>query len=128
MTTTVTTKLPRSSPHRIRRNVFAALAAGALIASTALVVNRIVHDSSPVAVQTPNAPSVGVTAADVCSGGLGWACIYTNAPSVGVTAADVCSGGLGWACTYTNAPSVAVTAADVCSGGLGWACISTPQS
>ena len=125
MTTTVTTKLPRSSPHRIRRNVFAALAAGALIVSTAFVVNRIVDDDfSPAAVQTPNAPSVGVTAADVCSGGLGWACIPTNAPSFGVTAADICGGGLAWACVFTPQ----MTAADVCSGGLGWACIFTPQS
>jgi hypothetical protein len=129
MTTTLTTKLPRSSPHRIRRNVCAALAAGALIASTALVANRIVDDaSSPGAVQSPNASSVGVTAADVCSGGLGWACISTNAASLRVTETDVCSGGLGWACISTNAPSLGVTATDVCSGGLGWACISTPQS
>jgi hypothetical protein len=108
MTTTVTTKLQGSSPHRIRRSVIAALAGCALVASTALVVNRIVgDDSSSVAVQAPDAPSVSAAAAS--------------------PAADVCSGGLGWACVFTELPS-AVTAADVCSGGLGWACVFTPQS
>ena len=52
MTTTVTTPLQGSSPHRIRRCVIAALVGGALIASTALVVNQIVDDDSrPVGVQ-----------------------------------------------------------------------------
>ena len=52
MTTTVTTPLRASSPHRMRRSVIAALAGGAFIASTALVVNRIVDDDSrPVGVR-----------------------------------------------------------------------------
>ena len=52
MTTTVTNPLQATSPHRIRRIVMEVLAGGVLIASTALVVNRIVDDDSrPVGVQ-----------------------------------------------------------------------------
>ncbi|MEO8692079.1 MAG: hypothetical protein ABI658_01105 [Acidimicrobiales bacterium] len=108
MTTTATTQFPGSSPRRIRRTVIAALAAGALIVSSGFAVNRIVGDPSTVAVQTPNiarlevavASPSAVPAADVCSGGLAWACTYAQLPTV-VTTADVCSGGLAWACTFT---------------------------
>ena len=41
MTTTVTAQLPRSSSHRFRRDVIAALAGATLFAASALVVNRI---------------------------------------------------------------------------------------
>ena len=52
MTTTTATQLRGSPPHRVRRNVTAALVGGALLASAALVVNRIVdNDSRPVDVQ-----------------------------------------------------------------------------
>jgi hypothetical protein len=46
-----------------------------------------------------------------------------------LTVADVCTGGLGWACIFTSVPELpsVVTVADVCTGGLGWACIFTPQ-
>ena len=103
MTTTVTTPLQGSSPHRIRRSVIAALVGGALIASTALLVNRLVDDDSRPTAAPPVAAATGIpsgaTAADVCTGGLGWACIPQL--SSGVTAADVCTGGLGWACVFT---------------------------
>ena len=44
MTTTIIAKLPRSSPHRFRRDLIAALAGATLFASSAFVVNRIVDD------------------------------------------------------------------------------------
>ncbi|MEO5838482.1 MAG: hypothetical protein ABIQ73_08780 [Acidimicrobiales bacterium] len=109
--TTTTTQFPDSSPQRIRRIAIAVLAAAALIASTGLAVDRMVGDPSTVAVEAPKiaAPEAAV------------------AGPPAMTAADVCSGGLAWACTMTDLPTV-MTAADVCSGGLGWACVFTPQN
>ncbi len=110
MTTTATARFPGSSPRRIRRTVIAALAAAVLIVSTGFAVNRIVGDPSTVAVETPNIASPEAA---------------VSGPRA-LTAADVCSGGLAWACTNTEFPTV-MAAADVCSGGLAWACVFTPQ-
>ena len=103
MTTITTTELHRPVPRRMRRTVIAALAAVALLAPTALVVSRINdNDSHRIAAPTTNlpldprsieflqpdvtpvpvAPSIGLVsaqaaAAEVCSGGLAWACIFT---------------------------------------------------
>ena len=135
MTTTVTTPLRGSSPHRIRRSVIAALVGGALFASTAFAVNRILdNDSPPTAVNAPNAPSVaseagipgGATAADVCGGELGWVCAVAGLSS-GATATDVCGGEFGWVCAVAGL-SGGATATDVCAGEFGWACIVTKQS
>ena len=78
MTTTATTELRRPVPRRLRRNVIAALAAAALLAPSALVVSRINdNDSHPIAAPTIGLVSAQATAAEVCSGGLAWACIFT---------------------------------------------------
>ena len=78
MTTTATTELRRPVPHRMRRNLIGVLAAAALIAPTAFVVNRLSdNDSRPSAAPSSGLVSGQTTAADVCSGGLAWACIFT---------------------------------------------------
>ena len=106
MTTTTTVQFPGSSAGRIRRTVIAAIAASALIVSAGIAVDRVIGDPSTATVEAPNIalPEAAVagplTAADICSGGLAWACSYNERPTV-ISAADVCSGGLGWACIYT---------------------------
>ena len=115
MTTITTTKLHRSSPRRIRRNVIAALATAALLAPTALVVSRITDNDSDRIAAVPVAPPMGQAttaeaAAEVCRGGLEWACAFTpqieavpsGSTSVADAAAEVCRGGLEWACAFTR--------------------------
>jgi hypothetical protein len=62
MTTTVTTKLHSSRPRHTRRNLAAALAGAAIVASTLLVVNRVNDSDSPrVANHPTNESTLGVT-------------------------------------------------------------------
>src|SRR5688572_8311999 len=57
MTSTVTTKIQHPSSNRFRRNVVAGLVGGALLVSSAIVVNRIVgDDAAPLAHQSPREP------------------------------------------------------------------------
>ena len=115
MTTITTTKLRRSSRYRMTRNVIAALAAAALLAPSALVISRINDNDSHRIAAMPAAPpmgpaSVADAAAEVCRGGLEWACDYTRqievassgSTSVTEAAAEVCRGGLEWACDYAR--------------------------
>ena len=133
MTTTVTTPLQGTSPHRIRRIVMEVLAAGVLVASTALVVNRIVDaDSATVPVQASEAPSIQAATP-------GPEASIAEAPPQGRFVIDdamstACGSGFVDAChftfTWVPAPDLSggVTAADVCAGEFGWACIVTKQS
>jgi hypothetical protein len=137
MTTITTTELRRPVPRRMRRAVIAALAAAALLAPTALVVSRINdNDSHRIAAPITNLPldprSIEFLQPDATP--------VPVAPSIGLVsaqaaAAEVCSGGLAWACVFTprieaapsGTASVDEAAAEVCRGGLAWACVFTPQ-
>lgn len=62
MTATVTTKRHSSSPRHTRRNLAAAFAGAAIVASTLLVVNRVNESDSPrVANRPTNESTLGVT-------------------------------------------------------------------
>jgi hypothetical protein len=127
----------------MRRTVIAALAGAGLLVPTALVVGRINDNDSHPIVPIIGLVSAPTAAADVCGGGLAWACVVTpqiDAASTGLVsaqapAAPVCGGEFGWVCVFTppieaaptGTATAAATAADVCSGGLAWACIFTPQ-
>src|SRR5688572_30521884 len=57
MTTIVTTKIQHPSSNRFRRNVVAGLVGGALLVSSAIVVDRIVgDDAASVVHQSPSEP------------------------------------------------------------------------
>ena len=119
MTTITTTDLRRSTPHRTRRYVIAALATAAFLAPTALVVSRINdnHANQDAAARTTpivdSSPAVGSSASlqlvvnnpsfEACANGFADACPFaqTWAP-VGLENLDVitdaCAGGFADAC------------------------------
>jgi len=138
MTILTTTELRRSVARRMRRNVIAALAAAALLAPTALVVSRInENDSHRIAAPITNLPldprSIDFLQPDATPMSVA---PFTGVVSAQAAAAEVCRGGLEWACAFTpqieaapiGTTSVAEAAAEVCRGGLEWACAITPQS
>ena len=121
MTTTTATQLRHSPPHRIRRNVTAALVGGALLASTALVVNRITDDDSPRAAQSTVSGAPAVDAVAVAPQER----LVTNE-----AASEACTQGYPDACpfahTWTLEPVLAPLnpfALDACNGGYTEACV-----
>ena len=121
MTTTTAAQLRHSPPHRIRRNVTAALVGGALLASTALVVNRITDDDSPRAVQATVSSAPAVSAEAVAPQQR----LVTNE-----AASQACTEGYPDACQFAHTwalePVLAILnpiALDACNSGYTEACV-----
>jgi hypothetical protein len=133
MTTTVTTKIQHPSSNRLRRNVVAGLVGGALLVSSAVVVNRIVGaDAAPVAHQSPSEPLPVIplvepaVVAPAAVGPRGRFVIHEPAWfACGIGVTDVCPFAFIW---VPELSSPAEAAAEVCRGGLEWACAFTQEA
>jgi hypothetical protein len=107
-----------------------ALAGGVLIASTALVVSRLVDDNSAtVPVQAPEAAAANPAVVNPAVA-TPQARLVINEPiwrACGDGFADACHSTHVWV-QVPELASPAEAAAEVCRGGLEWACAFTPQS
>lgn len=132
MTTITTTELRRSTPHRTRRYVIAALATAALLAPTALVVSRIndneAHQdaapkTTPVLHPSPAVNELAVNATSATA---------SMRLTVNVESSEACANGFAEACPFaqTWAP-VGLENLDVitdaCAGGFADACVTAAK-
>ena len=116
MTTTVTARLPRSSPHRMRRDLLAAMAGAALFASSAFVVSQISDDNSShtAVAAAPHAPSMAEVLRDL-------EYVLPDTAAVQPSTADV-SPTPGTAAAQPMRLDVNEAALDACAGGFADAC------
>ena len=121
MTTTATTQLRRSAPQRIRRNLTAVLAGGVLIASTALVVNRILDDEPLRVAAQPTVPSARSLDPAVTAPNMRLVIDEPSTEACGLGYAEACQSAHVW--VSASAPLVLdPVALDACNGGYIEAC------
>ena len=124
MTTITTTEIRRSTPHRTRRYVIAALATAALLAPTAVLVSRINDNDAHQGAAAKTNPVVDPSPAVSSSASLQ---LVVNGPSF-----EACANGFADACpsaqTWTPAGFENLDViTDACAGGFADACVTAAQ-